>query len=145
MTRNFLAVIILSTAFLSCSAQKEKDSQAADTPINQMKVSPPKLTDVGEFEKLLAQSGIQIVDVRTPEEHAEGYIAGAQLMDISDEAGFKNSVQGLDKSKPVLVYCAAGGRSARASEYLSEQGFTAVYDLKGGMSAWKGAGKTIQK
>jgi rhodanese-related sulfurtransferase len=43
----------------------------------------------------------------------------------------------LDKNKPVLVYCAAGGRSASAAKDLKKAGFKKVYDLEGGYDAWE--------
>jgi rubrerythrin len=44
----------------------------------------------------------------------------------------------LDPDKPVLTYCAIGGRSRAAAQYLSGQGFKEVYNLKGGIAAWEG-------
>ena len=43
----------------------------------------------------------------------------------------------LDKEKPVYLYCRSGKRSASAAEKLKEAGFTEVYNLKGGILAWK--------
>lgn len=55
----------------------------------------------------------------------------------------ETSIGTLDKSKPVLLYCASGRRSAAAREYLIEQGFTDVVDLQGGIRAWTAAGKPL--
>ena len=46
----------------------------------------------------------------------------------------------LDKKKPVYVYCAVGGRSAKASKVLQESGFKTVYNLLGGFNGWTAAG-----
>lgn len=97
------------------------------------------------FESLLAKDkSIQLVDVRTPEEYAAGHLEGAQLMDFYD-SNFAAQLGKLDKTKPVAVYCAAGGRSGSAAEQLTKMGFKQVYDLAGGMRAWRSAGKkTVQ-
>jgi rhodanese-related sulfurtransferase len=94
-----------------------------------------------EFESILSKDKtVQLVDVRTPEEYAAGHIEGARLIDFYD-TDFATRIGKLDKNKPVLVYCAAGGRSASAAEQLNKMGFKKVYDLAGGMRAWRAAGK----
>ncbi len=86
--------------------------------------------------KLQETTNPQILDVRTDEEFEGGYIAGALNIDVL-ESDFINKVSVLDKTKPVFVYCHSGGRSSDAANELVLQGFTQVYDLKGGISAWK--------
>jgi rhodanese-related sulfurtransferase len=54
---------------------------------------------------------------------------------------FAQKIAKLDKNRPVMVYCAAGGRSASAASQFKKLGFAKVYDLDGGMGAWKKAGK----
>ena len=83
---------------------------------------------------------VQLLDVRTPEEFKSGYIAGAKNLNFYDD-DFAQQIAKLDKTKPVMVYCAKGGRSASAAEQLNQAGFSKVYDLTGGMYAWKAAGK----
>jgi len=97
------------------------------------------------FEAMLRlDSTIQLVDVRTPEEFKSGHIAKAQNLNIQS-ADFVKKISQLDKNRPVLVYCAVGGRSANAASQFSALGFTKVYDLKGGITAWKSAGKAVEK
>lgn len=128
--RNFLFLLFL-LAGISCSQNTAVQAQA--------KLNPT------EFESLLAKDkSIQLVDVRTPEEYAAGHIENARLMDYY-EPNFAAQLAKLDKSKSVAVYCAAGGRSGSAAEQLKKMGFTKVYDLDGGMRAWRSAGKkTVQ-
>lgn len=96
--------------------------------------------DPARFAKLMAEKPGQVLDVRTPEEWATGVIAGARFIDFN-AGGFKAAAPAqMDKARPVYVYCAAGGRSYRAGKQLKELGFTEVYDLVGGMEAWKEAG-----
>ena len=90
------------------------------------------------FMEKLARAGkqAQLIDVRTPEEYALGHLAGAALINIKDEDALPR-LAALDKRRPVLVYCLAGGRSRQAADYLHKQGFAEVYDLKGGALAWE--------
>ena len=94
--------------------------------------------------KELAASEVTVLDVRTPEEWAEGTIAEAEKMNYHDE-DFASQIEKLDKTKPVLVYCKRGGRSASAAEILRDNGFTKVYNLDGGITAWTEEGNEVVK
>ncbi|MFZ4799263.1 MAG: thioredoxin domain-containing protein [Bacteroidia bacterium] len=97
-----------------------------------------------EFEqKINSEISEQIIDVRTPEEFSQGFIKNAVNIDWN-AGNFENQVSKLNKSKPVFVYCLAGGRSAGAAIKLKELGFNTIYDLKGGMNAWRNASKPVQ-
>ena len=78
----------------------------------------------------------QLVDVRTPEEFAKGHIAGAVNIDFLED-GFLERTKAIDKSKPVLLYCAAGGRSEDAVAIMKAAGYTDVVDLANGFNGWK--------
>lgn len=81
--------------------------------------------------------GMQVVDVRTPEEFSAGFIPGARNIDIA-QAGFEDRAEKeLDPSKPVAVYCRSGVRSRKAAVRLVKKGYT-VYNLDAGYEGWKG-------
>jgi rhodanese-related sulfurtransferase len=89
-----------------------------------------------EGAKMVAGGGVHVVDVRTPRETAAGFIAGARLIPIDE---IESRAAELPKDgKPMLVYCAGGGRSAAACEFLSRQGFANLYNLEGGFQSWSG-------
>lgn len=90
-----------------------------------------------EFKKLMKDPSAQILDVRTSKEVAEGKITGSMNIDYFSPTFIATTQKKLDKTKPVLVYCAAGGRSASAAKDLKKAGFKKVYDLEGGYDAWK--------
>lgn len=94
-------------------------------------------------QKIYTDSFTQIIDVRTPEEYSEGYIAKAINVNWNDNS-FDTEVLKLNKSKPIYVYCLVGGRSANAVTKLTELGFTSVYDLKGGLNAWRNANLPVK-
>ncbi|NIK92319.1 rhodanese-like domain-containing protein [Mangrovimonas sp. CR14] len=95
-----------------------------------------------EMQTLLEMDDVQLLDVRTPEEFDEGFIAGAQNIDFESET-FNEDIQKLDKTKPVILYCRTGGRSARCAKKMIEAGFVKVYDLDGGISAWEHEGLKV--
>lgn len=85
----------------------------------------------------------QLIDVRTPGEVEAGYIPGATNINING-ADFSEKVASLDPDQPILVYCAAGGRSKRAADALLKLGFKDVYELDGGFTDWKAKGMEIE-
>lgn len=102
-----------------------------------------QLVTAEEMESILEIEGVQLIDVRTPEEFAEGFIEGAQNIDFYSDT-FDKDILKLDKTKPVVLYCKSGGRSAKCSEKLIEAGFVKVYDLDGGITQWKHQGLEIE-
>lgn len=95
--------------------------------------------------KLIKEDKVTLIDARTQKEWDEGHLEGAKRIEIAAEDFDENAVANLDRDKPVLVYCRSGGRSAKAAERLEKLGFKTVYDLKGGIVAWKAAGKKVVK
>ncbi|TSJ42318.1 rhodanese-like domain-containing protein [Fluviicola chungangensis] len=79
----------------------------------------------------------QLLDVRTPDEYKQGHISGAFQADWNNFDQFKERVSSLDKHKPVYVYCLAGSRSTAAQKWLLKEGFETVFNLQGGINAWK--------
>lgn len=77
-----------------------------------------------------------LLDVRQPWEYEEDHLPGAKLVPLG---GLKDSLDELDKDKPALVYCAVGGRSRVAAQLMSGLGFPEVYNLAGGIKAYRGA------
>ncbi len=104
-----------------------------------------KNVSVSEAEKLIQEGKVTVVDVRTPEEFKEGHIAGAKNVNVMDKKSFEPQLAELDKDKPVLVHCQAGGRSSRSLPTLEKLGFTKVYHLNEGFAAWEKAGKPVEK
>lgn len=85
-----------------------------------------------------------ILDVRTPEEFADGHIAGALNLDW-DGKDFETATESLDKNVPVMVYCAGGGRSSAAAKALKSKGFKEIYNLEDGISDWEDKGFPVTK
>ncbi|MFN4144882.1 MAG: rhodanese-like domain-containing protein [Runella sp.] len=96
--------------------------------------------DAKTFKEMLGKTPNKILlDVRTDGEVAAGVIEGAKQMDFNGPH-FEHQLDGLDKSKPVFVYCAVGGRSGSAMRMMKQKGFKEVYNLDGGINAWRAAG-----
>jgi len=87
-------------------------------------------------KETVIDKGVQLIDIRTPEEYANGYIDDAANIPIADKATFITEFSKLDKEKPVYIYCYSGVRSHRAGNLLKELGFKEIYDFKGGWKVW---------
>ncbi len=96
-----------------------------------------KVLEVAQFEQAISENTVTLIDVRTPEEYQSGHIKSAQNVNIQS-SDFKAQMKRFDREKPVYIYCRSGARSAKAGKILEEMGFKEVYDLKGGVLAWRG-------
>ena len=88
---------------------------------------------------ILAGDELEVVDVREPSETATGVIDGALLYPWTSGV-LEADHASLPTGSPLYVICASGGRSLPASTFLVDQGHTCVFNVQGGMNAWKGAG-----
>jgi thioredoxin len=97
---------------------------------------------VADFAMAIAADTAQVVDVRTPGEYQGGFIKHARNID-QEEKSFVKQMQAYDKSKPVYIYCLSGGRSGNAAKRLAEAGFTQIFNLDGGIMAWRNEAKPL--
>ena len=89
---------------------------------------------------LLAREDVQPIDVRQPDEHEAGRIAGDRLIEL-DQLGAQ--AQTIDPGRPVVFYCRSGSRSAMATQAFRGAGFDA-YNLAGGLLEWQAAGLALE-
>jgi len=99
---------------------------------------------VEEFESGIEKGNVQLLDARTAGEYSSGHLKNALQADWLQKEQFKDRTQYLDKNKPVYLYCLSGTSSGQAADFLRQQGFTEVYNLDGGIVAWKKAGKAVE-
>lgn len=110
------------------------------------KSSPPpiKHVDAKNAQKLLSQTNLVILDIRTPAEFKSFHIAGAKNVDFH-APDFEQQINSLDKSKTYLVHCASGGRSTQSLKIFQKHDFQSIYHLDGGINSWKNAGLPVEK
>lgn len=93
------------------------------------------LTTLSEEEFREGYRKAQLIDVREPKEFDGGHIWGARNVPVTQ---LKQRTKELRKDMPIYLYCQSGSRSQRAAWLLHKQGYTKLYDLKGGYKEWKG-------
>jgi rhodanese-related sulfurtransferase len=96
-----------------------------------------KIIDVAELNTMLQQEKFRLVDVRTDAEVANGKIAQADAIPLHL---LPMRLSELDKNAKTIFYCQMGGRSAQAASFASSNGFVDVYNVQGGIAAWRQAG-----
>lgn len=90
------------------------------------------------FQQEIKRGKVFLLDVRTPAEFSQGHLPDAINLNFYDPA-FNEKLKAYAKDRPVLVYCAVGGRSAKAAQYLQELKVPRVLNLAGGFKAWTAA------
>lgn len=85
---------------------------------------------------------VVILDIRTPEEFAEGFVEGASNIDFY-RSDFAGQLDVLDKDAPYVVYCRSDNRSGEAMEIFADLGFTNVTEIDGGIVNWYESGLPI--
>ena len=100
------------------------------TPVNSVTVEEAR-----EFMEGKKEGEYTLLDVRQPQEFRMGHIPGAKLIPVSD---LTERQEELDREKPIVVYCAVGGRSRLAAQMLAGRGFENILNMKGGIEDWKG-------
>ena len=90
---------------------------------------------------MLNAGGLRLVDVRTDAEVARGKIPQGDPLPLHL---LPLRLNDLDKSYTTVFYCQMGGRSGQAAAFAAANGFTDVYNLQGGITAWSHAGLPIE-
>lgn len=129
MANKFLSFLILTILYSCINGQENKTS----TELH------PK-----EFKIKMQERPGLLIDVRTPEEFSAGHLKGAININFYDEK-FIAKINSLTKEEPIYVYCASGGRSAKAQEIINDLGIKDVTNLLGGYKAWSAKGLEIEK
>lgn len=128
-----IALATVSVLSNSCTNGQSNPEEQSQTTSKEVKTN---LTPIEFSDKMKELPSAPILDVRTPDEFSGGHIANAVNYNWKGTE-FGKQIAPLDKSKPVFVYCLSGGRSGAAASKMRENGFKEVYELEGGMMAWR--------
>lgn len=135
MKRKLIFSLGMALLFASCSEAQQQNGDSSQTAVQQ--ASPVNINQ-DQALPMLQDTNVVVIDVRTPGEVQSGYIEGADLFIDLNGGNFEEEITKLDKNKSYLLYCRSGGRSSTASSIMTQNGFTQVYNLNGGISSWTG-------
>ncbi len=150
--KNILLTLMIFTFVLSCkNADEIRKRVENEKPIAIAQVVKAiKPNHLGTIKKMavtnfeLALKTAILVDVRTPEEFAEGHLKDAVNINFKKRT-FPDYINAISKDKPIAIYCRSGNRSGKAALIMQSLGFKNIYDLDGGFKAWNIAKKEIRK
>lgn len=98
--------------------------------------------NVKEFSSKIQESGVVVLDVRTPGEFSRGHIQGAINIDV-EASTFDSEIAKLDKTKTYAVYCHSGRRSGIATSTMQKIGFKHLFNLENGLADWMSQGMPL--
>ena len=119
-------------------AQETAQQTAVQAEPTRTLSSPSVITSAELLERLEGENAPVILDVRSPEEFAEGHIPGAINIPYDQVAANLDSLESF-RTAEIVVYCRTGRRAGVAENVLREAGFTQVSDLEGHMTSWSEA------
>mgnify|MGYP001560110782 CR=1 FL=1 len=126
---------LLATGLFACANTPKKQTTEITQQSQKPSVQALNSTDLPEA---LLNENVVLIDVRTPDEVANGYIKEAhKFIDINGNS-FESEIDKLDKSKTYIMYCRSGGRSGRAAQHMIDNGFSNVFNLTGGITNYSG-------
>lgn len=114
-----MGLIAFISSMLGCNAQTDKF----------------KSVGTEEFRAVIADTATVLLDVRTPEEYAEGHIGDARNIDVLSDDFETAALASLPADKTIAVYCRSGRRSKKAATILAERGYDVV-ELETGYLGW---------
>lgn len=125
--KNFMAMAAMALTFTACTPGANNQSAFVSVSVEQ-------------FAADIANPQVQLVDVRTPGEHAAGSIPGSMNIDVKSDDFATCASRQLDKERPVAIYCRSGRRSKTAADILVGLGYK-VIELDSGYNGWVEAGR----
>jgi len=132
------ALLVFGLIVTSGCAGSETSTETSETPAQIIEdITPQEAFTLIEDN----QNNPEFVtlDVRTPEEFADGYLENAINLDLYSDT-FRDELDLLDKSKTYLIYCRSGNRSGQALDIMEELDFREVYNMMGGIVQWQAEG-----
>ena len=124
--------MIAGTLFLGSCASNSSSSEGKEAKIEEVTSTLDNVNEINFKNKKNV-----LLDVRTPEEFAEGHVPGAVNIDVKNP-NFEEEIQKLDTKKNYFIYCKSGVRAKLATEKMQEKGLKNAKNFKDGMSTYKG-------
>ena len=134
--KKIIALTISAALFIFLGSQLVPAAQQQFPGLEQQQSLFKTVTPQEAKNLIESRKDMLLIDVRGQDELSEGYIEGSTLMPLW---AIIKGTQRPPQDKPILLICAVGGRSLALGQLMSKNGWNEVYNLKGGISAWKEA------
>jgi len=138
----FLAALLISCSNSGNSTAKKVENVGAAKKAVAADLKPVHATYTPHQVMNLIQKrkDLLLIDVRSPQELKEGKLSNSILIPFWD---IMRGNYNIPHNRPIMLYCAVGGRSYGAMQILAKKGYSEVYNMKGGISEWKKEGLPV--
>lgn len=141
-----ISFLAASLFLFACGGTSQQPAAASSTDKADAKKQVVQQLKPQQYAQLMAEKNNAVVlDVRTPQEVADGVIECNEVHYDFYDSDFRDRIKTLDHDAPVFVYCAVGGRSGQAMDFMQREGFSEIYNLDGGIRAWIANGMSTEK
>lgn len=140
--RQFAAIAAAGAMLVACGSESADESAAVTAAEVSAETPTFGLVSPSEAATLATDPDVTVLDVRTPEEFADGHLENALLVDFYD-ATFADQLAELDPDGTYVLYCRSGNRSGQAAALMADLGFEQVYDVAGGVIEWQRQGQPL--
>lgn len=138
-------LIIVPLMIAACgNGEAVNDGLESDNELQSQIVLMDNVDAKNAADFIVAHPAAIVIDVRTPEEFAQGHVADAVNVDYRAE-DFRDQLDALDKDAHYVLHCKSGNRSGKSLEIMKEVGFNRVTHMDGGFDAWKAAGLAVAR
>jgi len=119
---------------------QESHNSAAESEAAPLDLEPD--VDVETVASIMDRDDVFLLDVREQWEYDAGHIAGNTFIPMGS---IPSRLTEIPKDQTVIIYCHSGARSLRVTNFLSDQGYTNIHNMLGGITAWEQAGLQVEK
>lgn len=133
MLKTLAFITLAALVSVACSKTEPANAEVTST------IATVKTISAEDAAQLVDKKNVTVLDLRTPEEFAEGHIAGALNINYHDE-NFETKIAELDRDASYVFHCHSGGRSGNTEKLLQRLGFTNANHMKSGIAGWREAG-----
>lgn len=145
--RSFTTLVLLGSALALSACDSTSTVDPVDTAPEKNAAAPTQIDRIdakGAAEALASDAKPMVIDIRTPEEFAEGHIEGATMIDFKSP-DFESKVSELDRNQTYLLHCRSGARSTASLPTFEKLGFKHILHLDGGFNEWAESGQPVTK
>lgn len=136
-------LILLSFIITACSnGEAVNDGVESDNELQSQIVLMDNVDAKNAADFIVAHPAAIVIDVRTPEEFAQGHVDDAVNIDYRAE-DFRDQLDDLDKNAHYVLHCKSGNRSGKSLEIMKQLGFSRITHMDGGFDGWKAAGHFV--
>jgi phage shock protein E len=138
--RLLLPLLVIVLALVACGGQSAPTTVASSSTVDLSEL--PQEVDVQTVFEIQQNEDVYVLDVREQNEYDEKHIPNVTLLPMSE---IQNRLDEIPKDKDVIVTCRSGNRSGQVTQFLQQNGFDNVHNMKGGIIAWEEAGFPVEK